>query len=234
MISVCIATYNGGEMLRQQLDSIVGQLSEEDELILSEDGDMDALRRMVADYSFPNIRIVEGARFHSPTLNFENCLQYAKGDVIFLADQDDKWVDGKVEKMMAALMDADCVCSDCYVTDSEFRVTAPSFYELINIRRGKFFNLLRRNCYLGCCMAFKRSVLRKALPFPAAIPMHDIWLGNVAAFYFRMKFIDDKLIYFRRHGSNLSSTTGKSPYSLWRKLKFRWQVIKGLFLVMKR
>ena len=35
------------------------------------------------------IRIVDGPRRHSPTLNFERALRNAKGEYIFLADQDD-------------------------------------------------------------------------------------------------------------------------------------------------
>ena len=35
MISVCIATYNGEKYLAEQLDSILLQVSEEDELIIS-------------------------------------------------------------------------------------------------------------------------------------------------------------------------------------------------------
>ena len=38
-------------------------------------------------------------------------------------------------------------------------------------------------------MAFKREVLSKALPFPTDIPMHDIWIGNVAAFCGPIGFI---------------------------------------------
>lgn len=37
MISVCIATYNGEKFIKQQLDSILCQLSESDEIIVSND-----------------------------------------------------------------------------------------------------------------------------------------------------------------------------------------------------
>ena len=38
MRSVCIATFNGGAYLKEQLDSILKQLSPEDEVIISDDG----------------------------------------------------------------------------------------------------------------------------------------------------------------------------------------------------
>ena len=38
MISVCIATYNGAQFVRQQLESILPQLAPSDEVIVSDDG----------------------------------------------------------------------------------------------------------------------------------------------------------------------------------------------------
>ena len=228
MVSVCMATYNGGEMLRTQLASILPQLSPADEIVISEDGNLEDTRRLVAGITSVSCVVVEGPRIQSPIYNFENALRHAKGDIIFLSDQDDKWCEGKVATMCAALEDCECVCSDCYVTDRDFNVVAPSFYGVVGKRDGRFFNLLRHNCYLGCCMAFRRKVLEKALPFPKNLPMHDIWIGNVSAFFYRLRFIDDKLILFRRHGDNASSTAGKSNYPLLRRLQFRYQIIKGL------
>ena len=42
--------------------------------------------------------------------------------------------------------------------------------------------------YLGCCMAFRRSVLEAALPFPenAYLMEHDLWLAAVAECYFKL------------------------------------------------
>lgn len=234
MISVCLATYNGGDMLKVQLESIVDQLSDNDEIVISEDGDLGKTRALVDEIPFHNIKVIEGARAGNAIYNFEKSLHHSSGDIIFLADQDDKWLPGKVECMVKALQDADCVCSDCIVTDGGFNVISDSFYSVVGMKPGKYFNLLHRNCYLGCCMAFRRVVLKKALPFPKNLPMHDIWIGNVAAFFYRMKFINEKLILFRRHGHNSSSTAGKSPYSLASKFGFRYQIIKDLMLAMKR
>ena len=234
MISVCLATYNGGDMLRIQLESIITQLSDEDEVVVAEDGDVDAVRTLIARLPFANIKVIEGAHRGNAIYNFEKSILHSSGEIIFLADQDDKWLPGKVSCMVDALADADCVCSDCIVTDGEFNVTSPSFYSVVGMKPGKYFNLFTRNCYLGCCMAFRRRVLDKALPFPKNLPMHDIWIGNVSAFFYRMKFIDDKLILFRRHGNNSSSTASRSPYSLFAKLSFRFQMVKDLLIACTR
>ena len=50
MISVAMAYYNGGEYIREQVESILPQLGPEDELIISvdaaEDGSLDLLKEM--------------------------------------------------------------------------------------------------------------------------------------------------------------------------------------------
>lgn len=234
MITVCIATYNGAAHIAEQLASILPQLAEGDEVIVSDDGSTDQTLAIVQSFSSPLVKIVKGPCLGSPILNFENALRHASGDIIFLSDQDDKWVEGKVARMAEALREADCVVSDCYVTDERLRVTAESFYAMNATRPGLWYNLLRRNGYLGCCMAFRRSVAQASLPFPRHIPMHDIWIGNVAACKFSVKFIDDKLIWFRRHGHNASVTATKSPYSCWKKMGFRLRVLAGLFCLLFR
>lgn len=234
MISVCIATYNGEKELTRQLDSIIAQLRPGDEIVVSDDHSTDGTRELLAKYPADVVRVVAGPAKGSPIPNFENALRHAKGDYIFLADQDDQWLQGKVEACLKALQHCDCVVTDCIVTDGGLRLKSPSFYGLNHTRCGKFYNLLVKNGYLGCCMAFRRSVLEKALPFPPDIPMHDIWIGNVAAFSGRVAFIPDKLINFCRHDHNASSTARQSQASLRCKIGFRWAVVKHLLPLLWR
>lgn len=234
MISVCIATYNGAGWILEQLDSIIPQLSEGDEIVVSDDGSTDDTLARIRSLNNPLIRIVDGPVSRSPIYNFENALRHAKGDIIFLADQDDRWVDNKVEVMLKALEKYDCVVSDCYVTNSKMEITYNSFYAVNKTHRGRLYNLLCKNGYLGCCMAFNRKVLERVLPFPPNLPMHDIWIGNIAAYYFSVCFIPEPLIYYRRHGHTTSVSGSKSTYSLLQKLKFRINVIPPLLAARYR
>ena len=169
MISVCIATYNGARYIAEQLASILKQLSAEDEVVVSDDGSTDGTIDIVRSLNDRRIRIVDGPRRHSPTLNFEWALRNAKGEYIFLADQDDVWLEGKVTRCVEELQKCDCVVSDARVTDSLLNTTSESLFQLMHVRRGRLSNLLWRNGYTGCCMAFKREVLSKALPFPSVV-----------------------------------------------------------------
>lgn len=50
VLSVCIATFNGAKYIREQLDSILCQLSPEDEVIISDDGSADQTLDILAEY----------------------------------------------------------------------------------------------------------------------------------------------------------------------------------------
>jgi len=229
MISVCIATYNGEEFIHEQLSSILSQLEIGDEVIVSDDGSSDRTIDIVMSIGDPRVRIIKGPGIDSLIANFENALRQAKGDFIFLSDQDDIWMENKVETSLKYLATYDCIVSDAIVIDEKRNTLQPSFYTYNKTHSGRFYNLVIKNGYLGCCMAFRKEVLRKSLPFDKNIPMHDIWIGNVAAFMFKLKFIPEKLIMYRRHSHNNSTAAQKSSYSLRKRVLFRVNIVKPLF-----
>lgn len=232
MISVCIATYNGEKFIRQQIESIVRQLNNEDEIIVSDDGSTDNTLNVVRSFDDRRIKIIGGPQKHSPILNFECALNEAKGDFIFLADQDDVWKPEKVVVCMKWLQKYDCVVSDAELTDDCLNPLFPSLFSLLNVRQGRIYNTLWKNGYTGCCMAFRRNVLDASLPFPKDIPMHDIWIGNVAAYKFRVKFISDKLLLFRRHADTISCNGKGSKFNKWQQLIFRVNTIKNVIRLL--
>lgn len=226
MISVCMASYNGEKYIREQIDSILKQLGENDELIISDDMSTDATVDIIQSYNDPRIVLTQGS-FHSPIFNFENALSLAKGDFIFLSDQDDIWMSDKINKTMQYLKKYDCVVSDAIIVDGNRNIIYESFMRRQGSRPGKIANIIK-NSYLGCCMAMNRRMIEYALPFPKDIPMHDIWLGAVAEHFGNPIFIKDKLIEYRRHGDNASPTTEKSKYSLREKIMFRITIIADI------
>lgn len=171
-ISVCIATYNGEKYLKKQLDSILNQLKKEDEVIISDDTSTDATVEIIKAYNDRRIILIENQKFRSPIYNFENALKHASGDIIFLADQDDIWIDNKVCTVKKYLKSYDLVISDAEIIDTNDETLYRSFYALNNSRKGFIKNIIK-NSYLGCCMAFNRKILESALPFPKNVPMHD-------------------------------------------------------------
>lgn len=224
-ISVCIATFNGENYIRDQLTSILPQLSSEDEIIISDDLSTDRTIENVKSLGDPRIVIIKNDGPRNPTSNFENALRNSKGQYIFLADQDDVWLENKVSVCLEILTSYDLVLTDCVVVDDNLNSINRSYFALINSKPGIIRNLTKKNSYIGCCMAFSREVLEKALPFPKRIPMHDFWIGMVAEFFFTVFFLNERLVLYRRHSGNASPTTGKSSNSIFTKIGFRCQIV---------
>lgn len=220
-----MATYNGAAFIEAQLRSILAS-PRIDEVVVSDDGSSDATLARIAALNDARVRVVAGPRA-GLIRNFENALSKARGDIVFLSDQDDVWLPQKVEVVLEALIDADLVVTDCRVVDGDLHVVVPSFFRAHGSRPGFARNLLR-NGYLGCCMAFRRSVLERALPFPPTLPMHDWWIGLVAERSVRVCFLDTPLTLYRRHDANASSASGRSHASLRTKLRWRLSLLHAL------
>lgn len=230
-ISVCIATYNGALYIKQQLDSIRNQLSAFDEIIVSDDSSNDDTISVIESLNDPRITIIRNQKFKNPTYNFENALKRATGDFIFLSDQDDVWDSQKVEICLPYFEKNDLILSDCTLVDDKLKIIATSFFELNRSKPGILRNLMIKNAYMGCCMAFKREVRDKALTFPKNLPMHDLWIGLIAEIYFTPIFVPQKLVLYRRHLENASSTSLKSKNTFLQKMKIRMKV--SFFLIEK-
>lgn len=226
MISVCLASYNGEAYVLEQLSSILGQLSADDEVIVSDDGSNDGTLEKILGFDDPRIRLLQGPR-QGLIANFQNALLHVRGDIIILSDQDDVWLPGRLEAVLPYLRDYDLVICDCTVVDRDLNIISPSFYRLNNSGPGLLKNLTS-NSYQGCCMAFRKSVLELALPFPANIPMHDWWLGLVAELYGSVFFLHQSGLLYRRHDANQSSTTQVSSIGLPTRIRWRLGLIIAL------
>jgi len=226
-VSVCLATHNGEKYLRQQIDSILVQLSDDDELVISDDSSEDSTRGIIEEYHDSRVRFCGSNYYGSPVLNFEASLRQARKDQIFLADQDDVWMPRKREVMVAALAGHDMVLSDCVVTDEDLRPRVRSYFEASRSRPGFWKNLVR-NSFLGCCMAFNRRILDLALPFPKDVPMHDWWIGLIGEFFGKTVLINTPLLFYRRHKGVASTTSEKSFVPFFRRLLWRSVMLKNI------
>ncbi|MEH6514152.1 MAG: glycosyltransferase family 2 protein [Maribacter arcticus] len=225
MISVCMAVYNGEEFIKEQLDSILLQLGKQDEVIISDDGSTDQTLAIIETYNDARISTHYSGK-RSIIKNFENSLKRATGDVVFLADQDDIWYPNKVAITLSYLNEYDLVFSNASVFKEN---TEQSYllYEKGVSRIGLLRNFVKNN-YIGATMAFKRGVLDKALPFPPNIYMHDVWLAMLVELKGKTFFIEQPLIYYRRHGNNASETSEKSSNGFGVKMRMRFNLALSL------
>ncbi|WP_403022477.1 O-antigen ligase family protein [Salinibacterium sp. GXW1014] len=183
-ISVCMATYNGSAHVGVQISSILKQLGPRDELIIVDDASKDDTVEVVRRIRDSRIRLLTSMQNQGHVRTFERALVHARGRFIFLSDQDDVWIPGRVNAMKSGLSQAAFVATNWQLS-GENNVNVPALREVDSFRRAR--NLaqiyLGRAPYFGCAMAFRRDGLDLILPFPAGVEAHDHWIaiaGNVA------------------------------------------------------
>lgn len=221
-VSVCLATYQGEPYLKQQLESILSQLSARDEIVISDDCSTDGTLQVVEAFADDRIRVFRNSTNLGYSKNFENALQKATGDAIFIADQDDVWLPHKVATMVEALKSHDLVVSDVAIVDEELREVHPSHFQRYGARPGFVPNLLHTR-YIGAAMAMRRSVLAVALPLPprSSLCAYDYWITVVAELYFDVGLVEQPQMLYRRHGLTASTGGATSPFSLGHRILVR-------------
>lgn len=217
MISVCLTTYNGEKFIKEQLISILLQIGDKDEIILSDDGSKDNTLAIVNSIGDNRIKVFRNRHQHGFIGNFENALEEAHGDYIFLSDQDDIWKPNKVERIMSYLNKYDLVVHDAEIIDGKGEAIGKTYYSTMHNKTSFLANLYSTR-FLGCCMAFTKEVKEKSLPIPHGVVAHDYWIGMYAKLKFKTIFIPDILISYRRHGNNVSPSSEKSNTSLFYKI----------------
>lgn len=220
-VSVCMATYNGIKYLKEQLDSILQQLSPSDEIIISDDGSYDGTIDLITSYKDNRIKLFYNEKKHGVITNFENAISKASGDFIFLCDQDDIWEINKVKTCVNQLHNYTLVLHDAVLIDKNGKIINDSYFKLRKSKIG-YWNNLWKNSYIGCCMAFRKNLIPYLLPFPQKIEMHDRWIGLQGELHGKTQIIPQKLSRYRIHGENVSNSSKKSTNNLYKMFIIRW------------
>lgn len=212
-VSVALCTYNGARFLPEQLASLAAQERLPDELVAFDDASQDAtlqvLRRFAETAPFP-VRIHAQPRRLGSTKNFQDAIAAARGDLIFLCDQDDVWHPQKVARMAAVLEsepDAGGVFCDARLVDAAGRPLGRNVWgsgrlgprRLRRMEAGRETEvLLRRTAVTGACFAFRASLRDRLLPIPESW-VHDAWVALLVASTMRLRPLADALVDYRQH-----------------------------------
>ena len=228
--SICMATYNGAKYIKEQLDSIIPQLRDDDELIVSDDASKDDTLKIVESYNDPRIKIFHNEN-HGVAHNFENAMRQASGDLIYFADQDDVWLPSKLDKMEKFLTEGgyDTILCNCSLVDANLNVIKERHYdEKWPMKKSLLQNIIN-NCWLGACMCFTKQVKDACMPFPSKVVAHDLWVSYYAQKHFKCGYQDEVLQLYRRHENTVSFTGGKSTNSLYFRIAYRvylaWHIL---------
>ena len=234
-VSVCMATYNGQEYVTEQIQSILSQLSPEDELIIVDDASKDSTLDVVRGLEDPRIVLLPSAENKGYVASFEKAVSASRGEYIMLSDQDDIWLPGRVETLVNALQTKDFAASNFTV----FGGPANRYHkvQLKESDSGRWLaNLVTTwigiRPYYGCTMAFRAAAKKQILPFPEFLTeTHDQWIAIVANLNRSMVHVAAPTVARRLHDDN---TTPKSRRPVAVILRARIMLLRAIFVALGR
>lgn len=226
-VSVVLCTYEGAAYIGEQLQSILQQTRPPDEIVLSDDASGDATIAVAEELlcgSGITYEIHRNAQNIGFQQNFAQAMQRAHGDILFLSDQDDVWHPEKIARMLVPFRRPETLLAfhDAALVDDGLRPLAPSFWQIMPFdpapfAEGDYRRLLVSNVVQGSASAFRRRLLRDALPIPG-IAIHDEWLALFAALRGGLVPVPDVLMQYRQ---SAGSALGAGA-ATWRDCLMRW------------
>ena len=218
-VSVCLAAHNGADFIGEQVRSILDQLGPNDELVIVDDASTDTTVEVVEAFDDSRIRLARNESNLGYVRTFERALGLADGAYLLLADQDDVWLAGRLEAMVAALQHDGVVATSVAVLgappepprwplrarDSQ-RYAANVAAVLVGVR-----------WYFGCAMGLRRELLPLVLPFPAWLTeSHDLWIGLVGNVAHTMRHLEGPSVARRLHDTNQTPERWRSVPTILR------------------
>lgn len=218
-ISIAMCTYNGAKFIERQIESILNQTHPADEIVIvddcSEDATVEIVKELLVKSDIESKIICNEERMGAKD-NFRKAILQCSGNIIFTCDQDDYWVEKKIEKMLKAFEEnekAVLVFSDGALIDESDNIIFESTWESFNAYASGFKGskstteeirnlIFYRPVVSGCMMAmegnFAKEIFKESNFF-----IHDYWASLCAPIYGEIVAIDDKLINYRQHENNV-------------------------------
>lgn len=236
-----MATYNGEGHITEQTFSILEQLTSDDELIVVDDSSIDNTIQVIKKINDCRIRIYINEKNRGHVFSFARAISLAKNEIIFLSDQDDIWIKGRVALMKKKLLDTGVL-----VVSSNFDImnmvgeikkftnsplkskdSTRYFYNILGIFLGK-------RGYYGCTMAFRKKIIDLVLPIPFYIKAHDLWIAVASNLIRSNAHIEEITLIRRIHNTNLSNPHRKLSSKLYTRLILSVSILSLIFRIMKR
>lgn len=200
-ISIVLCTCNGEAYLHGQIDSLLAQTYPFHELIVQDDCSTDSTGHIIRSYQqrYPerDIRFYANPQRMGFNKNFLTALQRAEGDYIACCDQDDIWVENKLETLVREMGDCPLIFHNSWVTGNRAKA-----YPLYGQPLPECFPPLYAALYpraYGHQILFRKDVLERTRPFWGYNVSYDYLLFTLASSMGRVRYLHAPLVYWRRH-----------------------------------
>lgn len=248
MIDILIPTFNGAKYLKVQLDSILNQTYPNWRILIRDDGSTDGTLEIIRDWkcSNPNrlFLLEDKDKGLGVSQSFGRLLKESTASYVMFCDQDDFWDSEKIKKSLFKIQAEEnngkeiplMVCTDLEVVDSELNSISKSFWR---DRKDSpkiledFEKLIAHSVVTGNTIMLNRAAVRLAAPIKTDFFLYDQWISIKVARYGKILFIDEPLVKYRQHSSNVLGSFKVSKGYLMSKIKFipyyikSWNKLKG-------
>lgn len=211
-VTVCVATFNGASYVRQQLVTILEDISPTDEIIVVDDGSSDRTTSIIFEIDDPRILLHRNSTNQGHVRAFERAIALAGGKIVCLADQDDLWPKGRTAKLAEALGDFDVVAGRFAILPLSAAANPSGLRADDSAHPWRNIGglALGRRDYYGSVMAFRAPLRRYLLPIPRYVEAHDHWLALTGAICGKLGHVEDVVVLRRLHDANLSPRTRRT------------------------
>lgn len=203
-ISIALATYNGGKYLKEQLDSILKQTIKPNEFIISDDNSNDNTILIIEEFKkkapFDVILLQNNKKGFNT--NFENALKNVTGDLVFICDQDDVWLENKIEIMLDYFKKNPQIY--LAIHDINYCNSNLTLLNETKIERYKKYKYPLNEYVTGMSTVIKKELLELCFPFSNCVN-YDTWLHKCAIITGTKGIVYDILALYRRHEENATN-----------------------------
>ena len=206
-ISIAMATFNGEAFIGEQLESFLAQTTMPDELVISDDGSKDStlsIAKTCLEGSSVELMLNHNPYAFGYAQNFNSALRLASGDIIFLSDQDDVWLQTKINIAIKAFESN----PEKYLIIHDLEYCDENLCPIGQTKLERLYSIgaTERSFVTGMATAVRKEFLNICLPIPKnPIITHDLWLHECAHLMNVKKVVPEVLALYRRHDLNVTA-----------------------------
>lgn len=229
-VQVLLSTYNGEQYISEQLESILHQSYSNISILIRDDGSSDytvGLIKEYADIHPDRIQVISGTNIGVVPSFFE-LLKHAdpNADYYCFCDQDDVWLERKVERAVNILNAQSEHHPAMVFTPTELAdhdLNPLGSWPKAPVKPPSFYNALVQNIAVGATITINKETRNRFITGSevnsSSIIMHDWWIYILVSAFGCVMYDQQPSMLYRQHGNNVVGGSN----SLFDKMKKKYR-----------